>query len=124
MAVVVFVAVICEMTIPVTHHHGISADLPVVNWPVPQPHAMREDAITITIYRSGDVFVGGDLVRLERLPEWILKRVAQGSERKVYIRADARTCYRNVKQVIDAVHAAGLVEVSFLTGQRRAQGAL
>lgn len=120
MAVVVFVAIICEMTLPELSpcHGGISVDLPQIDSPVVLPRSMREDAITIVIYRSGDVFLGGDLVRLERIPELIRKDVARGSERKVYIRADARTFYGNVKQVIDAVRAAGLTDVSFLAEQR------
>jgi biopolymer transport protein ExbD len=126
MAVVLFVAIVCEMTLPELnpHHCGISVDLPRIDTPAILPRSRREDAITIVIYRSGDVFLGGDLVRLERLPELIRKDVGLGSERRVYIRADARTYYRNVKQVIDAVHAAGLTEISFLAEHRRPQGTL
>lgn len=123
MVVVVFVAIICEMTLPQPnpHHSGIAVDLPRVHGPVVLPGFVREDAITIIIYRSGDIFLGRDLVRLERIPDLIREQVASGSERKVYIRVDARTYYRTVKQVIDAVHAAGLADVSFLAEQRRPQ---
>ena len=124
MAVVVFVVIICEMTFPIPSHHGFSADLPVVNWPAVMPGASGEDAMVITIWRSGDVAFGNQFVRLEQMPELIRQRVARGTEPRVYIRADARTYYCNVKQVIDAVHAAGLVEVSFLAEQRRPPGAM
>ncbi len=119
MAVVVFVAVICEMTFPQPYHCGTSTDLPAVKWPAPLPHAMREDAMVVTVERTGDVFFGNQLVRIEKMPELIRERVAGGSERRVYIRADARSHYGNVKQVVDAVHEAGLVEISLLAEQRR-----
>ena len=126
MALVVFVAIICEMTLPELNprHCGIFVDLPRIDSPAVLPGSMREDAITIAIYRNGDIFMGADLVRLERLPELIRKDLGHGSERRVHIRADARTCYRSVKQVIDAVHGAGLTDISFLAEHRRPQGTL
>lgn len=119
MALVVFVAVICEMTFTHPYHCGNSIDLPAVKWPAPMPHAMRDDAMIVTVERTGDVFFGNRLVRIEKLPELIRGRVAGGSERRVYTRADARTRYGNVKQVVDAVGEAGLVEISLLAEQRR-----
>jgi len=117
MAVVIFVAVICEMTIPQPYHCGSTIDVPVVHSPSVMPHAAREDAMIITISRTGDVFCGRQLVRPEQLAPLIRKNVNSGSERKAYIRADSRTYYSNVKQVVDAVQAAGLVEISFLAEQ-------
>lgn len=75
----------------------------------------------VMIMRNGDVFFRNDRVWPERLAYALRAKVDGGSERKVYIRADARTLYRNVKQVLDAVHESGLVDVSFLVDQRRRQ---
>lgn len=119
MAVVVFVVVICEMTFTHPYHCGNSIDLPVVKSPAPMPHAMGEDALIVTVERTGDVFFGNRLVQIEKMPELIRERLAAGSERRVYIRADARTRHGNVKQVVDAVREAGLVEISLLAEQRR-----
>ncbi len=80
---------------------------------------MREDAMIVTIMRNGDVFFRNDRVSPDRLAEAIRVQVERGSERKVYIRADARALYRNVKQVLDAIQEAGLVNVSFLVDRRR-----
>ena len=123
MVVVVFVALICEMTLPQNnpHHSGVAVDLPQVHAPVVLPDFMREDAITIIIYRNGDAFFSNDLVRPERIPDLIRADVARGSERKVYIRVDARAYYCAVKRVIDAVHDAGLTDISFLAERRRSQ---
>ena len=75
----------------------------------------------VMIMRNGDVFFGNDRISPERLAHALRAKVDGGSERKAYIRADARTLYRNVKQVLDAVHESGLVDVSFLVDQRRRQ---
>ena len=78
---------------------------------------MREDAIIVNITRDEAVFIGRDRVEQGRVAEAIRKDVERGSERRVYIRADARTLYCNVKQVIDAIHKAGLVNVNFMVEQ-------
>lgn len=112
------VAVMAEMTVP-QPYHGVSTDLPKILRPISLPHAMREDAMIVTIMRNGDVFFRNDRVLPSKLAEGIRAQVEHGSERKVYIRADSRTLYRNVKQVLDRIHEAGLVNISFLVDRRR-----
>jgi hypothetical protein len=87
--------------------------------PISLPHAMREDAMIVTILRNGDVFFRNDRVWRDKLAGALRVQVERGSERKVYIRADSRTLYRNVRQVLDEIHEAGLVNVSFLVDRRR-----
>src|SRR6476659_4372050 len=45
------------------HSDGAVVDLVKVEHSRLVPHARREDAITITINRQGDVFIGKDMVR-------------------------------------------------------------
>ena len=116
MSVFAAVLVMFGMTLP-QPHHGVSIWLPKASWPVYLPQATREDAIIVTITRDGAVFLGRDRTEPEQIASAIHKDVERGSERKVYIRADARTMYRSVKQVLDAVHESGLVDVSFMVGQ-------
>src|SRR2546427_6869794 len=103
------VAVMAEMTVPQPHHGGVSTDLPKLLRPISLPHAMREDAMIVTILRNGDVFFRNDRVWRDKLAGAIRVQVGRGSERKVYIRVDSRTLYRNVKQVLDEIQEAGLV---------------
>lgn len=120
MALLAAIAVMVGMTVP-QPHIGVSANLPKVERAISMPHAMREDAMIVMIMRNGDMFFGNDRVSPERLAPALRAKVDGGSERKVYIRADARALYRNVKQVLDAVHETGLVDVSFIVDQRRRQ---
>jgi biopolymer transport protein ExbD len=113
------VAVMAEMTVPQPHHGSVSTDLPKILRPISLPHAMREDAIIVTIMRNGDVFFRNDRVWPDKLADAIRVQVERGSERKVYIRADSRALHRSVKQVLDAIQEAGLLNVSFLVDRRR-----
>jgi biopolymer transport protein TolR len=118
MALLAAIAVMSGMIVP-QPYHGVSTDLPKIMWPISLPHSMREDAMIVTIMRNGDVFFRNDRVSPDRLAEAIRVQVLRGSERKVYIRADARALYRSVKQVLDAIQEAGLMNVSFLVDRRR-----
>ena len=118
MSMVVFVILLVFMTIP-PHHHGTSVDLPRVLHPVSMPWADREDAMIVNVTRDGKVYFGVEQVRLDDLPQKIANRLNdQGVERKVYVKADMRARWGTVTQVLDGVHAAGLMRVAFLVDQR------
>lgn len=96
----------------------IAADLPHVSHPTALRNANREDAMTLTIMRDGKVFFRHDQVLADQLPFKIREAVQRGSEKKVYITADARARYGTVKQALDAIHDAGVENVAFLAEQR------
>jgi biopolymer transport protein TolR len=97
---------------------GLRATLPRVGHPVPLAHANREDAMTISILRDSKVFFRNEPVRLDQLPGKIRESINQGSEKKVYISADARAQYGWVAEVLDSVHSSGVEKVAFLVDQR------
>jgi biopolymer transport protein TolR len=98
--------------------HGVSVALVRVTHPILVPHAQREDAITIAINRQGDIFVGRDLIRsYSSIPDRIRESIKHGSESTIYIRADARTKYWNVKDVLDEIHSAGVEKIVFVVDQ-------
>jgi len=47
-------------------------------------------------------------------------RLASRTDKRVFIKADARTKYGNVVDVVDNVRAAGVDELGLLTEQRKA----
>ncbi len=101
-------------------HHGIGAHLPKVSHSVAMPRLQREDAMVVTIMRDGGTYFGVDKLAPYQLRSKILGRLKDRSvERRVYIRADARVWYRNVKEVLDRVRSAGIERVAFLVDQRR-----
>ncbi len=96
-----------------------SVDLPRVWHPVSMAHANREDAMTVTIARDDQVFFRSDRVRPDQLPAKIRESIAQGAERKVYIRADLRAKYGWVAEVLGNVRLAGVEKIGFLVYERR-----
>jgi len=100
-------------------HQGVSVDLPRVGNPVLLPNEGREDAMQVAVTRQGDVFFNRDLIKSMDRPRLMREQMRLGSQRKVYVRADARARYRTVKDVIDAVHYAGIEQIAFIADQRR-----
>lgn len=78
------------------------------------PGANREDAMEITLTRDGRVFFGNHQVRVEELAGEIGERVKNGAEKRIYMAADARAKYGDVKAVLDEIGRAGFEKVSFL----------
>jgi biopolymer transport protein TolR len=79
------------------------------------PGALREDALRVVVTRDGRFYLGNQGIGPEELPAWIRNGINGGAENRVYIVADARVKYGDVKMVLDQIRAAGMENVSFLT---------
>ena len=99
-------------------YHGFSADLPKVGHPILMRRANREDALKITILRDGKIYFGTERIAAADLPAKIQDGLSRGSERKVYIIAEARARYGAVLEVLDGVGSAGVENIAFLVNQR------
>ena len=80
--------------------------------------ALREDALLVAIQRDGHIWFDRDQITAEGLPAAIRRRVSNGAEPKVYIRADKRVNYGRVLQVLTSVRSAGVENVAFLVNER------
>ncbi len=96
-----------------------SIDLAVANHPIVLPKANREDATMIAVSKDGKIYVNSDQVLPDVLLAKVRKSISEGSQNNVYIRADARAKYGNVKEVIDQLRAGGIENVDFITFERR-----
>jgi len=120
----VYVAIVCSLvalviflTLPIPVHGGIMPILSRVSHPVLMSHANREDAMIVTIFRDDKVFYRSDLVRSSELPAKIRQSLNQGTEREVYIRADAEERCGWVAEVLDGIRSAGVEKIGFLVEQ-------
>lgn len=119
---VMFVLVFALMVVGVgatSPRRGTSVDLPKVWHPVEMRRADREDALIVGIERDGKVYFRNERVTADELPAKIAEGLAHGSERRVYIRADARARYGDVSAVLDGVRSAGVENVVFIVEQRK-----
>jgi biopolymer transport protein ExbD/biopolymer transport protein TolR len=121
---VMLVLLIIFMVVTPMLQKGVSVDLAKVNNPEQMPDADKEDALIVAVMRTGDVFFGNDkLPSLEQLTGKIKDRLANKSDKRVYIRADARAKFGRVVEVVDDIRAAGVDQLGLLTDQRKEKSA-
>ena len=119
---VMLVLLIIFMVITPMLQKGVSVDLAKTNNPVQMPDADKEDALLVAVQRDGAVFFGSEKISPDQLTNKIKDKLAARVDKRVFIRADARTKYGNVVEVVDNVRAAGVDQLGLLTEQRK-QGA-
>jgi biopolymer transport protein TolR len=83
--------------------------------------ALREDALFVAVQRDGRIWFGRDQITPENLPAAIRERVSHGAQPKVYIRANMRTKYETVLDVLSGVRSAGIENVAFLVNERNSR---
>jgi biopolymer transport protein ExbD len=96
---------------------GISVELPVTSNAVAVPDADREDAFIVTVTDTGNAYLGIGLTTPAALAEKLRGGMSNRTEKKLYIKVDARTPYASVVKVLDAVRTAGVETPSLLTAQ-------
>ncbi|HVP51000.1 MAG TPA: biopolymer transporter ExbD [Terriglobales bacterium] len=117
---VMLVLLIIFMVITPMLQKGVSVDLARVNNPQAMPDADKEDALLVAITRDGKIFFGADQVAgADQLTHLVKDRLASRTDKRVFIKADARTRYGNVVDVVDNVRAAGVDDLGLLTEQRK-----
>lgn len=119
---VMLVLLIIFMVITPMLQKGVSVDLAKTNNPSMMPDAEKEDALLIAVTRDGKVYFISDQIAPDQLTNKIKDKLASRTDKRVYVRADARAKYGVVAEVVDNVRAAGVDQLGLLTEQRR-QGA-
>ena len=117
---VMLVLLIIFMVITPMLQKGVSVDMAKVNNPSPMPDADKDDALLVVVMRDGQVYFGTDRVSLDQLTDKVKDRLANKVDKTVFIRADMRTKYGNVVDVVDNVRSAGVDDVGLLTEQTKA----
>ena len=116
---VMLVLLIIFMVITPMLQNGISVDMAKVNNPTAMQDADKEDALLVSVMRNGDVFFGSDKIAVDTLTGKVKDRLANRTDKRVYVKADARAHFGNVVQVVDGVRAAGVDDLGLLTDQRK-----
>ena len=119
---VMLVLLIIFMVVTPMLQKGVSVDLAKTDSPQMMPDADKEDALIVAIMRDGTVFFGSDKTPPDQLTNKVKDKLANRTDKRVFIRADARARYGAVTDVVDNVRSAGVDQVGLLTEQRK-QGA-
>ena len=117
---VMLVLLIIFMVVTPMLQKGVSVDMAKVNNPDQMPDADKEDALLVSITRDGMVYLGSDRIDVDSLTTKVKDRLTNKPDKRVYVKADMRTRFGYVVQVVDNVRAAGVDDLGLLTEQRKA----
>jgi biopolymer transport protein TolR len=116
---VMLVLLIIFMVVTPMLQKGISVDMAKVNNPEQMPDADKEDALLVSITRDNKVYFGSEQIQVDNLTTKVKDRLANKADKRVYVKADMRTRFGGVVQVVDAVRAAGVDDLGLLTDQKK-----
>jgi biopolymer transport protein ExbD/biopolymer transport protein TolR len=120
---VMLVLLIIFMVVTPMLQHGVTVDMAKVNNPEAMPDADKEDALLVAVMRDGKIFFGTDPIKVDDLTQKIKDRLANKTDKRVFIKADARAKFGAVVEVVDNVRSAGVDQLGLLTDQKKS-GAL
>ena len=112
---VMLVLLIIFMVITPMLSKGVSVDMVRTRNPVSMDEADKEDAIVVAITRDGRVFLGRGMVQPEELAVQVEDAVSNKMDKTVYVKADARSRYEVVVDIINALRAVGVDSLGLLT---------
>jgi biopolymer transport protein TolR len=116
---VMLVLLIIFMVVTPMLQKGVSVDMAKVNNPEQMPDADKEDALLVSVTRDGQVYFGSDQISIDSLTTKVKDRLANKPDKRVYVKADMRSHFGSVVQVVDSVRAAGVDDLGLLTDQRK-----
>jgi biopolymer transport protein TolR len=115
---VMLVLLIIFMVITPMLQNKVQIDMAKVDNSAAMPDADKDDAIVVAVTRDGGVFLGQNRVDPSQLGTLVREKLADKTDKTIYVRADARAQYRTVEDAIDDVRTAGVEEVGLLTQRR------
>jgi biopolymer transport protein ExbD len=113
---IVILSVFMVWTEPFHYHRwGLGyIDLPLSVFASPEPKAIRENAIRISLARDSVVFFRERKIDIKYLPALIRIALQEGAERKAYFAVDARARYGDANVVVEKIGDGGIREICFL----------
>jgi biopolymer transport protein ExbD/biopolymer transport protein TolR len=73
--------------------------------------------------RDGQIYLNSDKVSAETLTDTVKDKLANKSDKRIFVKADGGAKYGDVVSVVDNVRSAGVDQLGLLTEERK-QGAL
>ena len=117
---VMLVLLIIFMVITPMLQKGQSVALAKVNSPEAMQDADKEDALLVVVMKDGVIYFGNEKIAVEDLTNKIKDRIgSKTSDKRVYLKADARAKFGKVVEVVDNVRAAGVDQLGLLTDQKK-----
>ena len=112
---VMLVMLIIFMVITPMLSKGVSVDLVKTQFPTKMPDADKDDAVVVAITRNGDTFLGTTKTKPEDLPPKVKDLLSSRTDKTTYVKADARSSYKKVVEVVDNLRSAGVDQLGLMT---------
>jgi biopolymer transport protein ExbD/biopolymer transport protein TolR len=119
---VMLVLLIIFMVITPMLQKGTSVNMVKTDNPTAMPDADKEDALLVSITHDGKLYFGSDQVSSEKLTDLVKEKLENRTDKRVFVKADARAQYGVVTDVVDNVRSAGVDQLGLLTEQRKQGG--
>ena len=116
---VMLVLLIIFMVITPMVQNKVAVDLPKVTAPEVMPDADKEDSIVVAVTRDGHTYLGAEQIALDDIGPKVTDKLANKTNKEVYMRADARAPYGKVMDAIDAIRTAGVEQLGLLTDTKK-----
>ena len=115
----VLVLLIIFMVVTPMIARGVDVRLPVTTHHSKKNDDNRDIIVSIAVdgasAGTSSVYVGADLVPLDKLGETIQEEKRRHPDKGVFLKADERLEYGQARQVMDAIHRAGIEDVQLGT---------
>jgi biopolymer transport protein ExbD len=121
---VMLVLLIIFMVITPMLTKGVPVDLVKTKNPIAMKDADKEDAILVVVTRDGQVVLspGNKRMTLDELPGKVRDLQTNKLDKTVYLRADMRSKYERVEEVVDSLRSAGVDQLGLITEQIQGAG--
>ncbi len=114
---VMLVILIIFMVITPMLSKGVSVDMVRTKNPIAMQAADKTDAVIVAVTRDGKSYLGSTQVPSEDLAPKVKDLLANRIDHMVFLRADSRSRYEKVVDVVDNLRAAGVDQLGLLTEQ-------
>jgi len=84
--------------------------------------ADKEDALVVAIQRDGTLFLGSEKVDRSRISNLLKEKLANRSDKTVFINSDKRAKYGDVVAAVDEIRSAGVDQLGLLTEKTQKKG--
>jgi biopolymer transport protein ExbD len=102
------------VSLSMVRNQGIRVNLPSAATGTSQE---RQAAVTITVTRSGDIYLNQEKLALGLLPQRLKQIKAENPDIRVFIHGDKEAYFGNAIQILDEVRSAGITKVAIQTRQ-------
>ena len=112
--VMLVLLIIFMVTAPMIQR-GIDVKLPVARRPQQITGERIEITVPLTYRQDRMVYLGTERIRSEVLQERVRQKMETAGEKNVYLRGDGSVNLQEVSEIFDALKAAGVDNVGFVT---------